>query len=201
MPSAVYTGLTGGDTVTVNVTVTCSALVGAVRGTVTSSLGGGLANVGVIVTPTGGAALGTVLTGAGGAFIVGGVPLADGNGSVTLTNVPANCTAPANPTSYSGLGYGDTVMAPNITLTCATSAGAVTGTVTSSVGATVMAGVQVVVTPTGGSALPATTTNASGVYAVTGVPVGTGAGSVSVTGVPGYCTAPVQLATRASPMA
>ncbi|HZS60099.1 MAG TPA: hypothetical protein VFA43_12570 [Gemmatimonadaceae bacterium] len=187
-PTPAYTGLTGSDTVTVNITVICSPLVGTLRGTITSSMGGGLQNVGVVVTPHGGSALATALTSASGAYVVGNVPLADGTGSIALTNVPANCSSPAS-TSYSGLASGDTVTV-SVTLTCAANAGAVTGTVTSSMGGTVLAGVQVVVTPTGGSALPAVTTNSSGVYTVGGVPIGSGAGTVTVGNVPGYCTAP-----------
>jgi len=181
-----YTGLTGGDTLTVDVTVVCSPLVGTVRGTVMSSLGGGLAGVGVIVTPHTGSALGAALTSSDGTYTVSNVP-ADTTGTVTLTNLPANCTAPSA-ASYSGLAYGDTVTV-GITVTCVPGAGAVTGTVTSSLGGG-LAGVQVMVTPSGGSALPAVTTTAAGVYTVTGVPVGTGAGAVTVSSVPGYCAAP-----------
>jgi hypothetical protein len=181
-----YTGLTGGDTLTVDMTVVCSALVGTVRGTVTSSLGGGLAGVGVIVTPHTGGALGAALTGSDGTYTVSNVP-ADTTGTVTLTNLPGNCTAPSA-VSYSGLAYGDTVTV-GITVTCVPAAGAVTGTVASSLGGG-LAGVQVMVTPSGGTALPAVTTTVAGVYTVTGVPVGTGAGAVTVSGVPGYCAAP-----------
>ena len=181
-----YTGLTGGDTLTVDMTVVCSPLIGTVRGNVMSSLGGGLAGVGVIVTPHIGSALGATLTGSGGAYTVSNVPT-DTTGTVTLTNLPANCTAPSA-VSYSGLAYGDTVTV-GITVTCVPAAGAVTGSVTNSLGGG-LAGVQVMVTPSGGTALPAVTTTAAGVYTVTGVPVGTGAGAVTVSGVPGYCAAP-----------
>ncbi len=46
------------------------------------------------------------------------------------------------------------------------------------------------VTPTGGAAQAAVTTNATGVYSRNQVPVGTGAGSVAVSGLPANCTAP-----------
>lgn len=51
-----------------------------------------------------------------------------------------------------------------------------------------IAGVSVGVTPTGGSALPAVVTDASGQFSVPNVPVGDG--TVAVSGLPSGCTAP-----------
>lgn len=65
--------------------------------------------------------------------------------------------------------------------------GTVAGTVTSSVGGAIT-GATVTVTPTNGTALPSVTTTSAGVYTVSSVPVGTGAGTVAVTGVPSACT-------------
>jgi len=141
----------------------------------------------VTLTPTGGSAQ-TFTTAAAGSYIFT-VPVLAGAGSIAVGNLPANCTAPA-PTAYSGLTSGGTVTA-NITVTCtpAPTFGTIAGTVTSSLGGGV-AGASVVVTPTGGSAQPAVSTNGTGAYSRNQVPVGTGAGSVTVNNLPANCTAP-----------
>ena len=70
-------------------------------------------------------------------------------------------------------------------------AGTVQGAVLRASNSAAIAGVSVVVTPTGGSALPAAITDASGQYSVPNVPVGDG--SVAITGgLPSGCTAPAQ---------
>jgi len=70
-------------------------------------------------------------------------------------------------------------------------AGTIQGAVLRASTSAAIAGVSVVVTPTGGSALPAVITDASGQYSVPNVPVGDG--SVSITGgLPSGCTAPAQ---------
>ncbi len=63
----------------------------------------------------------------------------------------------------------------------------VSGTITSNHGGGIGAA-TVVVTPTGGSALPAVQTTAGGSYSVLAVP--NGSGSVAVSGLPGDCTVP-----------
>jgi hypothetical protein len=68
-----------------------------VAGTITSSLGGGIAGVTVTVTPTGGSALPAATSGAGGTYTVTNVPV--GGGTIALTNVGSNCTAPT-PAAY-----------------------------------------------------------------------------------------------------
>jgi|GEM_PF-6605899 hypothetical protein len=87
---------------------------GTVNGGVTSSLGGGIKAATVIITPTGGSALPAVQTTPSGTYSVTSVP--DGSGSVALSNLPANCTAPS-PAAYSGLTGGGTVTV-NVTVTC-----------------------------------------------------------------------------------
>ncbi|MBC7895852.1 MAG: carboxypeptidase regulatory-like domain-containing protein [Cytophagaceae bacterium] len=117
-----YSGLTSGGTVTLNVTVTCTAppQVGTVQGTITSSLGGGIAGASVVVTPTGGPALAGVTTNAQGLFSNASVPVGAGTGTVSLSALPNGCTAPA-PSNYSGLTNGGTVTV-NITVTCVAAA-------------------------------------------------------------------------------
>ena len=67
--------------------------------------------------------------------------------------------------------------------------GTVQGAVLRTSNSAAIAGVSIVATPTGGSALPAVVTDASGQYSVPNVPVGDG--SVSITGgLPSGCTAP-----------
>jgi len=101
---------------TVNFTVTCTVPTGSIAGAVTSSLGGGLAGVGVVATPTGGSATAAVLTAATtGAFSIANVPALVATGALTLTNLPANCTNPG-PQAYSGLTTSGLTI--NRTITC-----------------------------------------------------------------------------------
>ncbi|MDQ8167319.1 MAG: carboxypeptidase-like regulatory domain-containing protein [Gemmatimonadota bacterium] len=87
---------------TANFTVACTIPTGSIAGTVTSSLGGGIANVSITATPTGGSATAAVTTAATtGAFSITTPALVSG-GVLTLTNVPSNCTNPG-PTAYTGL--------------------------------------------------------------------------------------------------
>ncbi|MDX2060947.1 MAG: carboxypeptidase-like regulatory domain-containing protein [Gemmatimonadales bacterium] len=87
-PAAQTTTVNAGATSTVNFTVNCVAPSGTVSGTVTSSLGGGIQNATVTVTPGG-----TATTNASGAYSVG-APV--GSGTVAVTNLPANCSAVAS---------------------------------------------------------------------------------------------------------
>jgi hypothetical protein len=113
-PGSQGTTVTNGTTSTVNFTVTCGIPVGTITGTISSSLGGGMAGIGVIATPTAGTALPAVNTSAAGAYSIGGVAI--GGGALTLTNVPANCTNPGA-TPYTGVTNGGTITV-DITLTC-----------------------------------------------------------------------------------
>jgi hypothetical protein len=116
-PSPVSYAGSGGSTVNVDVALTCSSSgVGAITGTINSSLGGTLAGVGVTVTPHGGLALPAVPSNASGAYDATGVPVSDGTGYITVSNLPANCTAPSA-ASYSGLASGGTLTV-NITIPC-----------------------------------------------------------------------------------
>lgn len=115
-PATQSVTVASGGTHTVNFSVTCSVPAGTVSGTVTSSLGGGLQNVQVVVTPTGGSAQPAVVTSATGAYSRSAVPVLGGSGSVALSNLPANCTAPA-PGSYSGLTDGGSVVV-DFTVSC-----------------------------------------------------------------------------------
>lgn len=186
-PPAQTVNVTNGATSNANFSVTCSVPTGTVSGTVSSSQGGGLQNVSVVVTPNAGSALPAVTTGSTGGYSVGGVPVSDGTGTVALANLPSNCTNPG-PQGYTGLTNGGTVTL-NITVTCTAppTTGTVTGTVRDQSGATV-ANVTVTLTPTGGSALPAVQTNASGVYTRNLVP--TGGGDIALSTLPSGCTAP-----------
>ena len=158
---------------------------GVVAGTVSSSRGGGLAGVSVVVTPTGAGALPAVTTTASGSYSVSGVPV--GSGAVAVSGVPSTCSAPASAT-YNGLATGGTATV-NIVVTCQPPPGTVAGKVTSSLGGAI-SGATVTVTPTGGAALPSVTTDTAGSYSVSGVPPAAGTGSVAVTAVPGNCATP-----------
>ena len=125
-----------------------------------------------------------------GAALSGASVSADGlntvtaaDGSYTLSNLPAGAaTIMASLTGFSSASTSVTVVAattttaPNITLV--SGSGAITGTVKSSAGAAI-AGASV------GFGAGTTTTNASGVYTLTGVPVGTAQLVASASGFAG----------------
>jgi sugar lactone lactonase YvrE len=160
---------------------------GTVYGTISNNAGA-LAGVSVIVTPVGASALPAVTTSGNGGYRVAGINVSlSGSGTVALSGLPSNCTAPT-PASYNGLEGGDSVNV-SVSVTCSTtpSVGMVVGTITSSLGGGI-AGAKVTVTPTGASALAAVTTGSNGAYAVASVPVGKG--TVSVASLPSTCTAP-----------
>jgi hypothetical protein len=116
-PGSQTTTVTNGGTSTVNFTVSCTYLTGTVTGTLTSSLGGGVPNVVVVVTPTGLAAQPSVTSGVTGLWTRTAVPFTGaGAGTITLSNVPATCVN-GSPYSYTGLTSGGTVTV-NITLSC-----------------------------------------------------------------------------------
>lgn len=125
--SVAYTGLTSSGTVTKDVELTCHELVGTVSGTVTSSLGGPLADVEVTVDPDGDdAAPVETTTDADGKYSVTGLPV--GAGSVSITDgLPDNCTAPSEAT-YEDLEDGGTETV-DFTVTCAETTGALKVTV------------------------------------------------------------------------
>ncbi len=159
---------------------------GSLSGIVSSSLGGGLAGVSVVVTPTNGSALPAVITDTTGAYQVTDVPI--GSGLVALSKLPSGCATP-NPTPYS-LATSRATATANITVTCHPPGGTISGTVATNPGGVGIASATVTVTPSGASALPSVTTSATGTYSVTGIPIGTGAGSIAVSNVPTGCTPP-----------
>jgi parallel beta-helix repeat protein len=165
--------------------------VGTVAGTVTSSLGGAISGATVSVTTASGVTLPSVTTTSTGAYDVPAVPVGSGAGTVTVTGMPSNCAT--GTASYAGLTLGATATA-NVTLSCTPPVGYVAGTVTSSLGDAI-SGATVTVAPTNGVALPSVLTTSTGVYAVSGVPVGAGpgagSGTVTVSRLPGNCAAPV----------
>jgi hypothetical protein len=86
-------------------------------GTVSGSDGGVIANATVTVTPTGGAALAGVQSGTDGTYTVSGIP--KGDGSITVTNVPAVCD-PSSTVTYTGAQNGGH-RSLNFTISCSTS--------------------------------------------------------------------------------
>jgi hypothetical protein len=159
---------------------------GSLSGIVSSSLGGGLAGVSVVVTPTSGSALPAVITDTTGAYQVTDVPI--GSGLVAVSKLPSGCATP-NPTPYS-LGTPGATATANITVTCHPPGGTISGTVATNPGGVGIASATVTVTPSGAGALPSVTTSATGTYSVAGIPIGAGAGSIAVSNLPTGCTPP-----------
>ena len=115
--------------------------------------------------------------------------------TLTLSNLPSGCTAPA-PVAVPAISTAGTVSLPDISVTCS----ALTGTVSGTIGVTLagglatapsLAGASVTITPTG-AGLPAVTVSpsAAGAFSSSAVQytAPSGAGSVSVTGLPSSCT-------------
>lgn len=172
--SAAYQGLVGSASMTVNVVEPCAAS-GWVSGQVTSSLGGGIPYAFVVVKRISGAELGAVTDSAGNYSVE--VPVDSGTGTVTAS-VPPWCTAPV-PASYSQLNSGGTATV-NLVATCnVPPADAIIGRVTGADG-------EVVVIPTGSARDISTTTNATGYYMLTGLPVGSGTIQVIPIPPPGH---------------
>jgi sugar lactone lactonase YvrE len=163
---------------------------GGIVGTVSNSLGGTLTGLTVTVTSANGQTIGPDTVSSGGIYRVGNIPAAGGSGMIAVGRVPSACTTPA-PIPYTGLTAGDTITV-DITVVCTAQIGTVFGTVSTLVGgvATVIPNAAVTVTPAGGSAIPAATTSAAGLYNVADVPVGTGGGTVAVGGLPANCVTP-----------
>jgi hypothetical protein len=116
-PAPGSTTVTSGNTSTVNFTVQCTVPSGTISGTISSSLGGGLNNVQVSATPTGGSAVGPAATNSAGAYSLASVPVGGaGTGNLSLANLPANCTNPGA-VAYSGLTDGGSITV-NVTVAC-----------------------------------------------------------------------------------
>ena len=154
---------------------------GTISGTVTSSVRGPLA--GVTVTASSGQ---TTVTSATGAYTLAAVN--PGSRTVTLSNLPAGCTAPAAQT-VSVTSGGSSVA--NFAVTCTGLPGVISGTITSDNAGQLLPGVTVTAS-TGGSAV----TSATGAYSIAAA--GPGAGTLVLTGLPAGCVAPTAAYTLAS---
>lgn len=114
--------VTSGATLTANFVVTCTAEVGTVNGSITRAGTGtqSLAGVTATIDPTAAGAPSvtvpvTALAYSGSVQV--GLGAGAGEGSVSLNNLPADCTA-GGAAAYTGLTSGGTVVAPAITVTC-----------------------------------------------------------------------------------
>jgi len=154
---------------------------GTISGTVTSSVRGPLA--GVTVAASSGQ---TTVTDGTGAYTLAAVN--PGSRTVTLSNLPAGCTAPAAQT-VSVTSGGSSVA--NFAVTCTGLPGVISGTITSDNAGQLLPGVTVTAS-TGGSA----TTGATGAYSIAAA--GPGAGSLALSGLPAGCIAPTAPYTLAS---
>lgn len=152
---------------------------GTIAGSVTSPQLGALNNVTVSVS---GGFSGT--SGATGAYSIANV--ATGSRTVSVSNLPSGCTAPAAQNVTVVSAATNTV---NFTVNCSVPTGSIGGTITSSLGGG-LSGVQVTITPTGGSALPAAATSAAGVYSVASVPTVPATGAITLANLPANCTNP-----------
>lgn len=143
-----------------------------VQGAITSPVRGALSDV--IVNIQGGY---TGTSDASGNYSIGGV--APGTRTITLSALPAGCTAPA-PRSVA-VGAGD-VITSNFSVDCTGLAGTISGVVRRSNDNSVLSGVTVSASGGGSDA-----TDAAGAYSIAGVPAGSG--TLSVSGAPAECSA------------
>jgi hypothetical protein len=143
---------------------------GTIDGVVTSPARGPLDGVGVNVSS---GQSGT--TALNGSYSIGGVN--PGSRTVSLTNLPAGCIAPAAQGTTVASGGTSTV---NFTVECSGLPGTIQGIVTRSNDGSPLANV-VVSASTGGSDV----TDGTGAYSISGVAAG--AGSLTVTGTPAEC--------------
>jgi hypothetical protein len=112
-PPSQSVNLAAGDTVTVDLVVTCTTPTGILLGTLTSSLDGSVIAGATVVASTGGSAV----TNASGAFLI---PAAGaGTGSLTVSGLVATCTVA--PTPFTLVNAGTTTV--NLVATCAPPAG------------------------------------------------------------------------------
>lgn len=102
--------------ITLNLTCSPPALVGSITGSITLSVGGAAAGVGVLVTPSGLPAEPTVVSDALGSYTVNGVDVGDGTGVLELSGLPSGCSGPLS-IPYTGLTNGGTLVR-DIVLNC-----------------------------------------------------------------------------------
>lgn len=155
---------------------------GSVSGLVTSPTRGPLA--GVTVTASTGQ---TTVTDAAGAYSLAGVNA--GSRTITLTNLPAGCTAPAAQTIT--VTTGANTVANFAGVVCTGLPGVISGTITSDNAGQLLPNVTVTAS-TGGSAV----TDANGAYSIAAA--GPGSGTLALTGLPTGCIAPSAPYTLAS---
>jgi len=115
--------------------------------------------------------------------------------TLTLSNLPSGCTAPAG-VAVPAISTAGTVSLPDISVTCSALTGTVNGTINVTLAgglatAPSLAGASVTITPTGAGLPPVTISpSAAGAFSSSAVQyvAPSGAGSVSVTGIPASCT-------------
>ncbi len=150
---------------------------GSVSGVVSSPTRGNLS--GVTVTSSTGQ---TATTDAAGAYSLAGVNA--GSRTITISNLPAGCTAtpPANAQTVL-VTSGANSVANFAAVVCTGLPGVISGTITSDNAGQLLPGVTVTAS-TGGSA----TTDATGAYSIAAA--GAGTGTLALTGLPSGCVAP-----------
>jgi hypothetical protein len=159
-----------------------AAPVGTIAGVVSSPERGTLSGVTVNVSGgfSGATAAGT------GAYSIGSIPTGPHTVSLAAASLPAGCTAPASQSPTVANGLTSTV---NFSVTCTVPSGSISGTITNSTGEAISG--TLTVTPTGLAAQPGIAfSGAPASYTAAAVPVGTGAGSIALTGLPVQCTNP-----------
>ena len=157
-------------------------ITGAIRGYVTSSALGVLADVTVTANPGGT----STRTDAGGYFTLSG--LSAGPATLTLSGLPSLCTAPAPaPVSVSS----GNVITVSLEVSCTVPAlvGTLTGVIQNAAGSG-LGGVAVTVQPTGLPAAAPVTTDGTGTYLASDVPISDGTGAFTLSGLPAGCTDP-----------
>ncbi len=155
---------------------------GTVSGTVTSPVRGALS--GVTVTASSGQ---TATTAADGSYSLAAVNA--GSRTITLSNLPAGCTAPAAQTI--SVTSGANTVANFAGVVCTGLPGVISGTITSDNAGQLLPGVTVTAS-TGGSAV----TSATGAYSIAAA--GPGTGTLALSGLPAGCIAPSAPYTLAS---
>jgi hypothetical protein len=159
-----------------------SAPVGTIAGVVSSPERGNLS--GVTVNVSGGFSATTAAT--TGAYSIGSIPTGPRTVSLVAASLPAGCTNPASQAVTVANGVTSTV---NFSVACTVPSGTIGGTITNSAGESISG--TLTVTPTGLAAQPGIAfSGAPASYSATLVPVGTGAGSIALSGLPAQCTNP-----------
>ena len=150
---------------------------GTISGTVSSPVRGALS--GVTATVSSGQ---TGITSATGAYSIAAVNA--GSRTVTLSNLPAGCTAPAAQTVSIASGANTVVDFTNVV--CTGLPGTINGTLRSNQGNTPIANATISASNGGGAPVTATT-SATGTYSLANVAAGTG--TLTITALPAGCTA------------